>query len=204
MTMVELLPETESWPLAARLAGMLGTWIVVVPEDHSETAVLELSASLGSLLHTPVHRLRVGKADELLEAIAALPPEDALIVLGLESFDADAWRQLDANRSRLERSGHSLAVVSEPSVGLMAEQAPNLWSWIGASAWRLKSASVLSDEATTARLEALRQEYGFDDKELVRRAEAKSLQPDPHLTEWLVLIGRGDLVPRSDTDDGDR
>lgn len=203
--MPEELREIQTWPLAARLAGQLeGAWTVVVPDDQSEIAATEFSTQLSSLLRKEVRHLRVGRAEDLVDGVAAASSDAPLLILGLDAFDTEAWRHLDANRSRLERSGHTVAVVAEACIGTMAEQAPNLWSWIGASTWRLRNAPSLTAEARADRLVALRAQYQIDDDELVRRALSGDLTSDPHLAEWLVLIGRGDLAARTENDDGPR
>src|SRR4051812_14493056 len=111
--MSDHLPEIEGWPLAARLAGQIeGTWSVIVPEDQSELIVRDFAARLGALMKKEVREVRVGKAEEVVDAVATVPSDVPLIFLGLDAFDAKNWRHLDANRSQLQRNGHSVAVVS--------------------------------------------------------------------------------------------
>ena len=45
------------------------------------------------------------------------------------------------------------------------------------------------------RLEALRSHYGLTDEQVLERAQAKTLDWEPQVAEWLVLLGRGDLIP---------
>ena len=56
----------------------------------------------------------------------------------------------------------------------------------------------LDQEAKTARLEALRARFGMSDDELIRRVRDKKALADPEIGEWLVLIGRGDMLPGGD------
>ena len=44
------------------------------------------------------------------------------------------------------------------------------------------------------RLESLRQWSGMTDEEVITRAEQGTLPGDPPYAEWLVLLGRGDLL----------
>jgi hypothetical protein len=43
---------------------------------------------------------------------------------------------------------------------------------------------------------ALRRWSGLEDLEVIRRAEAGTLSPDPEYAEWLTLLGRGDLLAK--------
>jgi tRNA(His) 5'-end guanylyltransferase len=60
----------------------------------------------------------------------------------------------------------------------------------------------LSDRDREQRLQALRYHFGLSDEEMIRQFEAGILvdprEPDggpgPHAAEWLILIGRGDLL----------
>ena len=52
----------------------------------------------------------------------------------------------------------------------------------------------MSPEDVEKRLVAMREHYGFSDEEVVASAIAGTIPPDPDYCEWLVLIGRSDLI----------
>jgi hypothetical protein len=44
------------------------------------------------------------------------------------------------------------------------------------------------------RLADLESHFQISGSEVIAQAEAGTLPPEPHFVEWLVLLGRGDLV----------
>jgi hypothetical protein len=192
------LPAIEPWPLAATVASSLSPnpWTVVaVPAERVEGEAAEIVDQLASLLEAPVELLRVESAQELIQA-AEPRSKSALVLVGLDGLSPEAWRQVDANRSRLTRELPIVLVLDEARIATMREHAPNLWSWLGGSVWRGMPDEGLSEEQRRQRLSALQEHFGFDDAALIGRAEARELPPDPQFAEWLVLIGKGHLVQR--------
>jgi hypothetical protein len=190
------LPPIAAWPLAARLSVASGDnpWVLLaVAGDAVETESETFADELASVLDQPVERVHVGSAQELIRTVQA-KQESALVIAGLDGLDADDWRRIDVNRSNLARTLPAVLVLDEARVPVMVEHAPNLWSWLGGEVWRGVPETGLDDEQRAQRLSALRDHFGFDDAELVRRAEAETLPPEPDIAEWLVLIGRGDLI----------
>lgn len=190
------LPPIAAWPLAARLSAAAGDnpWVLLaVSGDEVETGSQAFADELASVLDEPVERVHASSAHELIEAVQA-KQDRALVIAGLDGLDADEWRRIDVNRSNLARALPAVLILDEARVPVMLEHAPNLWSWLGGAAWRGVPETGLDDEQRAQRLAALREHFGFDDSELVRRAEAGTLEPEPDLAEWLVLIGRGDLI----------
>lgn len=195
------LPPIAAWPLAARLSVAPGDnpWaLLAVVSDRVEAESQALVDEIAPLLDAPVALVRVGSAQMLIEHVQA-NQQSALVIVGLDGFDADEWRRLDVNRSNLMRTLPAVLILDEARVSIMLEHAPNLWSWLGGAAWRAIPETGLDDEQRAQRLSALREHFGFDDAELVRRAEAGILEPEPDLAEWLVLIGRGDLIGGEET-----
>ena len=77
----------------------------------------------------------------------------------------------------------------------MCREAPHLASWIGGSIWEADVTSdLLSDEEKAARLKALREWANLGDDEVLRRAQEGTLPNEPEFVEWLVLLGRADLI----------
>lgn len=192
-------PEPISgWPLAARLAdsaALPNVWRLLIVADGIEEQVAEsMRDELASLVDAPVVHERILGADDVIAA-AARHHENLLVLSGLSRLDAAGWRDLDVNRSRLERLAPTLLVVSSAAARTMPTSAPNLWSWIGDGVWRYEPEGGLSDRAREQRLDELRRHFRFDDEELLRRARAGQLPKDPEIAEWLVLLGEGQWIP---------
>lgn len=138
---------------------------------------------------------RAGSAAELYRLVRDVHPDAAIVISGVEHFDDAEWRHLDLLRSRLVRRSPVALVVSESSLDKLSRAAPNLASWIGGAVWFADAASDgLSDDERRARLTSLREWSGLSDAELIRRAHDRTLPTDPEYVEWLVLLGREDLI----------
>jgi len=103
---------------------------------------------------------------------------------------------VDLNRTRLQRSSTTVLVLDPTSIERLENTAPNFASWIGGNIWHLEQAQPLDGALAEQRLVALRRWSGLDDLEVIRRAEAGALSPDPEYAEWLTLLGRGDLLAK--------
>jgi hypothetical protein len=113
---------------------------------------------------------------------------------GIEVFGAESWSRVDRDRTRFLSRGIVTLVLPHPAFELIQLHAPNLTSWIGGAVFELTRCSPMSPEAKEARLQELRTYAGMGDEEFLRRAAEGTLEPDPLHSEWLVLLGRGDLL----------
>lgn len=52
---------------------------------------------------------------------------------------------------------------------------------------------LLTDDERQQRIWSFEDRYGLTSAEIIKRAEAGKLPPDPEYGEWLRLLGRGDL-----------
>ena len=182
--------------LALRAANRRGAWIVLLvadPESVTSAAdglmeELELPSK-----EPPVHVHEPSSPVEMAQAFAS-SPAGVLVVSGVDRFTGEDWAHVDLLRSQYQRESSVVLLMTTPSMALLMQHATNLASWIG-SAWRWdRDADRLDQAQREARLAALREWAGFADDELVRRAERRDLPGDPEYAEWLVLIGRGDLI----------
>ena len=193
-----ILPDKlAAWALAARLSDVesLQTWRVLIVRTGAEEEVSEhMRELLASLSDAPVTHHRVSSVEDLIHA-ATRDPHELLVLSGLDGFDEPMWRALDINRSRVLRDAPTLLVVAEGVVANMPALAPNLWSFIGDAVWRYDPDIGLTSAERELRLAELRQHFGFDDAELLRRAAAGQLHGEPDIAEWLVLIGEGTRIP---------
>jgi hypothetical protein len=163
--------------------------------------------------HEPRAAARVAQEIELMggAAVTRIEPRDALefarhlhearsgpiVVSAVDDFPEDEWARLDRLRTQLEHDGCIVLVVSEAAFGRVMRAAPNLASWLGGFVQRWDpTAELLSPEEKEERLKALREWSGRSDRDVIELAEQGELPVDPEYAEWLVLLGRGDLLGR--------
>jgi len=134
-----------------------------------------------------------GSVQPLLAAVRD-NPLTPLVARG-DRFGAGEWATLDRRRSSLEREGVTVFVATEASFAELARSAPNLASLFGANVFAFDPQAEETTAAQGAqRLEALRVGSGRSDQDIIDAAEARTLPSDPEYGEWLVLLGRGDLL----------
>lgn len=191
------LAATELGDFALRALERPGPneWLaLIVSAGESARAARKLGEELLALDGGLVWTESVAAASAVIEFIQE-HREGWLVLSGFDAWGPEEWRILDGDRSAMQRRGTTLLVLEEPALGLMMGQAPNLASWFGGSAWRLEQGShFLSAEERETRLSALRHQFRLSDAEVIARAEQGQLPGDPPFAEWLVLLGRGDLL----------
>jgi hypothetical protein len=171
-------------------------WFVLMVEGHAEdvaSALQEEISALAAPMGPATHRATVVSSRDLAR-VARDHLLGVLIVTISPAFTPTEWAHMDVNRSRFQRDGATVLVLEEDAAEQLENTAPNLASWIGGSIWRLVGARALSAAETEQRLVVLRQRAGLSDDEVVRRSESGRLPNDPEFAEWLVLLGRGDLL----------
>jgi hypothetical protein len=173
------------------------TWIAVLAPSLEHGALLdELKIDLSTLLHGEARYLDLAQStfDQLREGLHH--PSDDIVILGaLSNLDAARWSSLDLMRSVMERRGPIVLWLSMTALSGLSEYAPNIRSFIGASVFLAgPDGGIMTEEERQKRLGQLVEHYKLSNEEIVRMAEAKSLPQDPQFIEWLVLLGRGDLV----------
>jgi hypothetical protein len=173
------------------------SWLAILGSSGHATAACDaLSIELESFLQTPVRVVPLkGTSFERLREQMHQPEDDAVILLAGPDLEPGEWSSLDAMRSALERTGPVVLWVAPDAVARLTEHAPNIRSFIGSSIFVAgPEPGIMTDSERESRLEELRRHYQLSDQEIVRRAEARELPAEPHFVEWLVLLGRGDLV----------
>jgi hypothetical protein len=174
-------------------------WLVLVGEER---ALPDLAARLRDEMESlggGAVEIIPGAQDavDLARLVGSVRADACIIVCGLEEFDEAEWRHLDLLRSRLLRQQAVALLLSESSLSKLSRAAPNLASWIGGSVWSIDSASdALDAEQRRSRLATLREWSGLSDSEVVQRARDGNLPGEPEYIEWLVLLGREDLIGR--------
>lgn len=184
-------------------------YALVVAGRELATVSADVTEEIGGLLeekpplHIQVKELQtVDRADgqELDRALAiangvAASDAPVRILSGLERLTDKDWAALNFLRSRLLGDYALVFVLDRRSLVLLQEQAPDLENLITAATWQLdRQAYALSAQARAQRLEALREWAELTDEQIIQKAESAELPGDPSYAEWLVLLGRGDLI----------
>ncbi len=172
-------------------------WLaVLVPPTDPGIALDGLRAELSSLLQGPtrVLSLRDSSFEQLRESLHQ--PDDDIVILSADAdLGPEKWSSLDVMRSSLERSGPVILWIPPDALPGISEFAPNIRSFIGPSIFNVGAEGGMMTQAERqSTLKELGQHYELSNEEVIRRAESKELSPEPHFVEWLVLLGRGDLV----------
>ena len=195
------MPEFLSHPSVeiARRLEIRGrhAWLAVLRPAAGQGAALgELQTELRSVLDTPVRvlALEASTFEQLREAVQQ-PEDDAVILSTGAGLTREKWSSLDIMRSALERNGPVVLWLTPDEIASLTEFAPNIRSFIGGSIFAAgPDGGLMTETERRERLRELEEHYALTSEEVVRRAERKGLSPEPEFVEWLVLIGRGDLV----------
>ena len=171
-------------------------WLaLVVDTGNVAPAAQELAAAIEQIGGELPNVRQVADAWALLRELRSTP-EGIVVLHGIGNFSAEDWAILDRQRSMLYRRRPVIVLLAHESAEHLMQHAPNLASWIGGRLWRLGEEAPLSPEACEERLAALRAWSSLSDGEVIERASRGELSPDPEYAEWLVLLGRGDLLER--------
>lgn len=193
---VQGVPGASAAELALRSIALRGTAVYgayLAAPGEIDAAIEELEAEIAALDdRIQVAKLRPRAAEQLVADLAASPAE--LVLVDARSFLAPDWAVVDRRRSSLARPGVLIFVTSPSSFDELMRSAPNLASWLGAQVFAYVGDGADVEAARKQRLEALRAWASKSDTDVVRAAEAGTLPRDPEYAEWLVLLGRGDLL----------
>ncbi|MBI4953788.1 MAG: hypothetical protein HY908_17315 [Myxococcales bacterium] len=186
----------DRWELAARLAaGPLLAAAVVADDASVGDVAIKLDADLRLLGARDVRLVSTSSARELEDAVAA-EPATSLVVHGFGAFAPNEWARLDRARTRLAHGDRAVLFVLHPAeLKALLRFAPNLASWLATETHHVVNSDALTADEREARLMRLREKHGLCDEEAVRYVEQRTEQAlDPDFGEWMVLLGRGDLL----------
>jgi hypothetical protein len=119
---------------------------------------------------------------------------DEVLLIGAELFTDKDWMLLDRRRSDLAREGPTVLLTTDSAFDALMQVAPNLASWLGALVFSREDPAERLAALREQRLASLRARSEMTDEEVVGAAQAGTLPRDPEYAEWLVLLGRGDLL----------
>jgi hypothetical protein len=188
--------DTLLQKLGAQPDGNIWTILVVETSDIDEV-VEELSETISIFSECEIKVISVQNgASDLVEQIIQ-SSEDYLLLWTFEAWNCEDWHRLDACRSSLSKPRGGMLVLSSTSAEMMLNCAPNFCSWVGSRVYALeKDSEFLTDLDREIRLSALREWSGLSDAAVVESAESYQLPRTPEYIEWLILLGRGDLIER--------
>jgi hypothetical protein len=173
-------------------------WTVLIVEtSDTDEVVEELGETISIFVECQIKVMSAKNgAFELIEQIVK-SSEDYLLLWNFEAWNCEDWYRLDACRSSLSKPRGGMLVLSSASAEIMLNCAPNFCSWVGSRVYALaKDSEFLTDPEREIRLSTLREWSGLSDAEVIASAESHQLPPIPEYGEWLVLLGRGDLIER--------
>jgi hypothetical protein len=176
-------------------------WSVLVINDDDIFEVLEeLTDGIEIFVESSVENINVeekvdsfnlGGIDDIFN-----PNINYFLLWGFDNWANSQWRQLDHLRSSLDHEKRcGLLIMSQKSVEKMINNAPNFSSWIDGKIFCLQlGAEILTHEEGELRLIALREWSGLSNAEVIEKAQTHQLPSEPEYCEWLILLGRGDLI----------
>ena len=175
--------------------GQSGFLVLIVPgatpelvREIAEELELQTGGSLGVIDVTDL------TAASLISRLRAIN-YSAVLLRGFDSWSDDRFAALDVNRSGLETGGFLVFAADQRTAGRFLDRAPNLRSYFGTNIFAaIPDPTVMTPEEIEERLDQLRAEYGMSDDGVLAKAARGDLPPDPHFAEWLVLLGRSELV----------
>ena len=184
-----------------RWIGLIGAksfgWGALIRSDvGSENDLDALRGELQAQLGVPMRVIEAaGQSVADLLHMLRNPPHDVVLVKGLELWSDAEFESLDVMRSALARPGIVLLWARLSGLVRLFQRAPNLRSWIGGNVFRVEEErGFMTSDEVRLRLESLAKHFGLTDDQVVARAKDKSLPSDPEFAEWLILLGRADLV----------
>jgi hypothetical protein len=172
-------------------------FVLTLPFKHHEALVEDLGEVLEIFTEGAVaSRSAINGVTPFVESIKSAN-EAFLILSGFEQWTMQDWRHLDALRSDLTVKRNAFLLLSELATSMMLSQAPNFASWIGVKVYDFTyGTEFLTADEQEDRLVGLRSWSGKTDDEIIALANSNQLSPEPEYGEWLVLLGRGDLIER--------
>lgn len=177
-------------------------YVAIVESTMVETVLREIVTTVNELQAEAAAVVKVDSPFAFERAVYT-STHRILIGWGFEQFDEAEWGTLDRARTRLMRapaqptdidSTIMVLVLSAAAFATLQSSAPNLVSWIGGSVFEVAAEKSLSSADRELRLEELRHWGAMTDADVIQRATNGTLPPEPYFAEWLVLLGKGDLL----------
>ncbi|HXB71676.1 MAG TPA: hypothetical protein VNY05_25795 [Candidatus Acidoferrales bacterium] len=171
-------------------------WFVVLRPAEEGGALENFVAGLSSVLDEPVRVVHTfGSSFEKLRSDLNESKSDPALITDLDQADADYWSAMDVNRSALLREGAVVLWLSSFGLANLCGYAPNIRSFVGGSIFNLGTdGEAMTLDERDLRIAELESHFELKSADVIKRGESGVLPTEPHFVEWLVLLGRGDLV----------
>jgi hypothetical protein len=196
MTLGGGVTRASAGELALRLIAIRGAAAYaayLVPAGAVPEVIGELTEELAAFDdELAIETLGPGSGEQLLRELAR--PTREVVVVDAAGYGDRDWGLLDRRRSSLARAGLLVFVTTPESFEKLMQTAPNLASWLGAFVFEQAREAPGNAEAREQRLAALRAWAQRSDHDVIVAATHGRLPADPAYAEWLVLLGRGDLL----------
>lgn len=198
--MEHLLPAGPS-EIADAFVLQRGAWIVVVfsPEAELSRGLKRLKAELDLLLaeeqegEGSVHLVAAPhSSSDLLTSLERYSENDAVLLTGIEHLSLDELERLDLFRNRALHGPRVLLATTQEGAARLSTTNPNFWSWIGARCMKYDASEGVMNKGE--RLQSLRDHFELSDADVLEMAQRHALPDDVAFAEWLILLGRGDLL----------
>lgn len=173
------------------------SWVALLtPLIDTEIELDSLRADLSALLERNTRTIALENATfEFLRESLREPADDVVILTAPTDLSPEKWSAIDLMRSALERKGPIIFWLSMAGFACLADSAPNIRSFIGPSVFAVgPDGASLTQEQKNERLNDLSRFYNLTNEAVIHSAEAHALPLNAHFVEWLVLLGRGDLI----------
>ena len=170
------------------------SWLALVTPDARLADVAEQVAA-GIAFESELEVVSVNAPVDPESLVAAARGPGILVASLRDAWPPGAWARLDVLRSRLQREHRAVLVLSEPAAQHLFREAPHFARLFTGSVWDLAVERDEMSEAERAdRVASLERWAEISTVEMIARAEARALPPDPEYTEWLALVRRSDLL----------
>jgi hypothetical protein len=187
------IPQSELVRRAIERTGR-NSWLgLVVPDERLVDVVEQIFAGIVSESEIDVFRV---DAPADVESLVRAGRRPGVMVASLTAaWPPGAWACLDADRSRLSREHRTVLVLTESAARHVFREAPHFARLFTGSVWDLApDPDEMSNADRLDRVASLERWASLPTPAMIARAEAKELPPDPEYAEWLVLVGRSDLL----------
>jgi hypothetical protein len=187
------IPQSELVRRAIERTGG-NSWLALVVPDACIADVVEQVVD-GIASESEIEVLRVdGPRDAA--ALAQAGRRAGILVASLaDTWPPGEWARLDVLRSRLSRDHRSVLVLSESAARHVFGEAPHFARLFTGSVWDLApDPDQMSDADRLDRVASLERWASLSTADMIERARTRTLPPDPEYAEWLVLVGRSDLL----------
>ena len=169
---------------------------LIVPESTDQAMVAEqLALEIDGVLGSTCQRIDASAGPAQLVRMVRDAGDSPVAIYGVDAYSDADWQHVDLLRSQLVGGGPKILLARLSVLAKMENHAPNLTSFLGGATWQVDlGADYLTEAEQQARLASLRTALGYSDGDVIAMAQEHKLPSEPEFAEWLVLLGRGDLL----------